>query len=112
MSNEEFKGIKCKECGFIERVTIGKIFRCANCKKYHPIVNNEVYCVDCKYCFNVNIDNILTWEDAKCKKHVDILSYALTRSKYYNLCEHYNSENNCKEYKRKWWKIWVGEIYE
>lgn len=59
----------------------------------------DVYCKDCKF---------FTYDEV-CMKHAT-LKKDFKGSSYYcysDIASRINRCNDCKEYKRKWWKFWV-----
>jgi hypothetical protein len=65
----------------------------------------RIYCGDCK--------NIKTLEDGwggvhyRCKAEKTLEWDAIHKWWRLSECEKRNKDNNCSDYKRKWWKFWL-----
>jgi len=64
---------------------------------------DKVYCSDCKYLYHAEYswlcvykDNIIWTDHPVHKRQWDVVREGLAR----------NTNCDCKDYKRKWWKFW------
>ena len=64
--------------------------------------NKKVYCKNCKYCkYIITHEPITNGGEYLC--HAELNTPFTPKLR----CENKNKERNCRDYKRKWWKIWV-----
>jgi len=79
-----------------------KEVECKNCKYYSAITHTESsseYVKITKYC-----------DPEKTMKSYGFLGLDVSFDRNDLIqCFQYNSDNDCKYYKRKWWKFWVKE---
>jgi len=70
----------------------------------------KVYCQNCKYHLFPNIDGSSIYE--YCLKTRNIKDTPVRQEKTIMTCEEarYNQNNDCKHYKRKWYKFWVKPV--
>lgn len=62
----------------------------------------KVYCCNCKYYRE-------HFKEDFCEKSKTINPSAIRLEYIYLSCEHVNKNNDCPNYKRKWWKFWVKD---
>jgi len=69
---------------------------------------NKVYCKNCKYHIYSEYDGYVPIPD-RCIHPLIAkeIPDAVEKLKKEVPCSHINLENDCKHYKRKWWKFWV-----
>lgn len=68
--------------------------------KRFKVKEMKVYCSNCKwYKDDCNHPNYLLISDTWYRKGADLQRHKLARE--------INQDNNCPDYKRKWWKLWV-----
>lgn len=64
----------------------------------------KVYCNNCKYFYRRVDCNMRSY--FYCKKHItakeDLMFYNDFSYQF-----NFNDNNNCSDYKRKWWKFWI-----
>jgi len=67
--------------------------------------HNKVYCCNCKF----YVEPQPYWGGDYCskKKGEHDEAYSVVNDRMYNNYETANENNNCKSYKRKWWKFWI-----
>ncbi len=79
-------------------------------------MNKKLYCINCKYYHNAGYVEGLGGFPSRCSKLVrtdiieDAPEFPYKKKIYVNDCNgrfYTNRSNNCKHYKRKWWKIWI-----
>jgi hypothetical protein len=59
----------------------------------------KVFCGNCKY--------KILW--MLCKKQKKVYEDWEKKSSYYEMCAFFNENNDCINYKRKFWKFWIKE---
>jgi len=66
----------------------------------------KVFCINCKhyrrkeYYIKPQIRHL-------CNLSKKLIDSAVKKFNTYDYCTYINKDNDCKNYKRKWWKIWV-----
>ena len=66
---------------------------------------NKVYCDNCKYCY---FAEYLEYSGNYCCELLETEGYNFLRKfKIDGKCESKNKDNNCRDYKRLWYKFWV-----
>jgi hypothetical protein len=70
-------------------------------------MENKVYCKDCRYLKEFGFSFLCKSPENKILKEGDTWFEHYKRKDINKNPYNINRENNCKNYKRKWWKIWV-----
>lgn len=67
---------------------------------------NKVYCKNCKW-FETYTEDMGLWKCSR-EKRIEYVDGPLEKSINYHYREPFsvNRSNDCKDYERKWWKIW------
>ncbi len=65
---------------------------------------SKVYCIDCKYSKYDFYSDIGCWHHTNLKEYDSAIHRGMSPIKYTRTL---NKDNNCKNYKRKWYKFWV-----
>lgn len=67
---------------------------------------SRLYCTNCKY----YVPSDANWAGNYCKKYLTYKHTPLGIEFCYLDYQESNEYNNCKYYKREWWKFWIGGV--